>query len=315
MLIKYGLANENIDVTNICMNKLKINEYIIIPSGDNYRGEYFSDPLPNILKSVFIIDDSGITTEYDSSRKIYINLKTNEVNADNISSLYQSSDINKTLNDIHSKLILRHGSFLEELPEQKIALSYLTGNEKVLEIGGNIGRNSLIISYILGNKNNNNLLVLESDNEIFNKLKENRDLNNMNFLLENSALSNRKLIQSGWITVPSDTLMEGYKPVNTITFNEIKSKYNIDFDTLVLDCEGAFYYILLDMPEILENINLIIMENDYTYINHKNFIDSQLKTNNFYVDYSESGGWGPCYENFYEVWKKKVNKLAGKELI
>jgi hypothetical protein len=35
------------------------------------------------------------------------------------------------------------------------------------------------------------------------------------------------------------------------------------FDTLVLDCEGAFYYILQDTPEILEGIKLLIMENDY----------------------------------------------------
>ena len=83
------------------------------------------------------------------------------------------------------------------------------------------------------------------------------------------------------------------------------SKYNIQFDTLVLDCEGAFYYILMDMPEILTNVNLIIMENDYNDITHKNYIDSVLKQHNFYVDYVEAGGWGCCYNNFYEVWKRK----------
>jgi len=31
----------------------------------------------------------------------------------------------------------------------------------------------------------------------------------------------------------------GYKWVNTITLDEVKKKYNIDFDTLVLDCEGC----------------------------------------------------------------------------
>ena len=94
------------------------------------------------------------------------------------------------------------------------------------------------------------------------------------------------------------------KNINIITYDEIKKKYNIVFDTLILDCEGAFYYILMDMPEILENIKLIIMENDYHNIDHKNYIDSILKSNNFYVDYTQSGGWGPCYNNFYEVWKK-----------
>ena len=84
----------------------------------------------------------------------------------------------------------------------------------------------------------------------------------------------------------------------------MKVKYNIEFNTLVLDCEGAFYYMLLDMPEMLENIKLIIMENDYWDLNHKNVVDDILMKNNFYVDYTEGGGWGPCSHNFFEVWKK-----------
>jgi len=184
-----------------------------------------------------------------------------------------------------------------------MAVRYLTGDEKVLEIGGNIGRNSLIIGHIL-KENNNNFVTLECDPNIANQLKENRDLNNLTFHIESSALSKRKLIQRGWDTIASDTLQEGYTSVNTITLNELNAKYNIPFDTLILDCEGAFYFILMDMPEILDNIKLIIMENDYWDINKKIYIDAILTQNNFYVDYVESGGWGPCYNNFFEVWKK-----------
>jgi hypothetical protein len=86
----------------------------------------------------------------------------------------------------------------------------------------------------------------------------------MNFFVENSALSKRPLIQKDWDTIVSDVVLEGYKKVNTITLEELHYKYKIEFDTLILDCEGAFYYILLDMPEILNNIKLIIVENDYT---------------------------------------------------
>ena len=60
----------------------------------------------------------------------------------------------------------------------------------------------------------------------------------------------------------------------------------------------------MDMPEILNNINLIIMENDYWDISHKNYIDEILLQNNFINDYTECGGWGPCYNKFYEVWIK-----------
>jgi hypothetical protein len=81
--------------------------------------------------------------------------------------------------------------------------------------------------------------------------------------------------------------------VNTITLDQLNRKYNIQFDTLVLDCEGAFYYILMDMPEILDNIKLIIMENDYLNFSEKQYIDDVLIKNNFYRDYVETGGWQP----------------------
>ena len=214
-------------------------------------------------------------------------------------------DILQKLKTIQNNLKIKYGNFNEELPEQLMVTRYLSGNEKVLEIGGNIGRNSLIIGSILLSKNNNNFVSLECDKNIANQLIENRVLNNMKFNIEISALSKRTLIQKGWDTIASDILLDGYTSVNTITFDELNKKYNIKFDTLVLDCEGAFYYILMDMPEILHNINLIIMENDYNDIVHKKYIDNILKQNNFNVDYSESGGWGPCYNNFFEVWIKK----------
>ena len=202
--------------------------------------------------------------------------------------------IDSKLQKIHSTLKLKYGSFKDELPEQKMVVRYLKGNEKVLEIGGNIGRNSLVIASIV-----KDLVVLESHEIIATQLKENRDLNHFNFQIINAALSKRKLIQKGWDTIPSDVLMEEYTWVNTITLEQL----NI-FDTLVLDCEGAFYYILMDMPEILDNVNLIIMENDYWDISKKNFVDEILLKYNFTRDYAESGGWGPCYLNFFEVWKK-----------
>jgi FkbM family methyltransferase len=220
----------------------------------------------------------------------------------NTEDTYDETYIDNKINEIHSKLKLNHGSFQDELPEQRMTVKYLKGNEKVLEIGGNIGRNSLMIASIL--KNDNNFVTLECDSEIANQLRENRDMNNFSFHVENSALSKRNLIQKGWDTIESDVLLDGYKQVNTITFDELNTKYNIEFDTLILDCEGAFYYILKDMPEILNNIHLIIMENDYHDITHKTYVDEVLRNNNFKVDYTESGGWGPCSNNFFEVWKR-----------
>jgi FkbM family methyltransferase len=214
-------------------------------------------------------------------------------------------NVENTLKKIQNKLKLDYGNFDMEVPEQIMAVKYIKGNEKVLEIGGNIGRNTMVIGYILNQNNNNNLVSLESDTDISKQLIHNKELNNLDFYIENAALSKRPLIQKEWNTIVSDEVLEGYKKVNTITYEELKNKYNIDFDTLVLDCEGAFYYILMDMPEILNNVNLIIMENDYHDIAHKKYIDNILKQNNFEIDYQAEGGWGPCANYFFQVWIKK----------
>ena len=296
MKITYGISDSSIDVTDICISKLKSNNIINIPSGDHTRSRYFTDPLNGIHKKIFI-ENNGDISEFDELMQIKIDTLTNVITTVN------DNELNSKITNIHSNLKINYGSLNDELPEQKMAIRYLTGNEKVLEIGGNIGRNSLVIAYILG-KNNTNLVTLESDLNIANQLTENRDLNEFHFHIEKSALSNRKLIQKDWHTLPSDILLNEYRWVNTITLADLKTKYNIDFDTLVLDCEGAFYYILVDTPEILNNIKLIIMENDYNDITHKNYINDVLTDNNFIRDYVESGGWGPCFDFFFEVWIK-----------
>ena len=298
MKIGYGLVENHIDITNICNDKLSIDNIITIPDGELRRVRLFSDPIVGTLKKIIIwIND--IVQEYSHELSIKINIINNNVETINPNELVEHK-----LTTIQSKLQIKYGTFKEELPEQKMATRYLNGNEKVLEIGGNIGRNSLIIGSILSSSSN--LVVLECDDLISKQLVENRELNGLNFHIEDSALSKRNLIQKGWTTIVSDVLLKGYKKVNTITYNDLMHKYNIVFDTLVIDCEGAFYYILMDMPEVLDSINLIIMENDYTDITHKKYVDSVLKTNGFYIDYVESINVKkmPCNKNFFEVWKK-----------
>jgi FkbM family methyltransferase len=299
MKILYGTINHNIDITEICLKKLLNNNIITIPSRESTRTSIFIDPLFGVLKKILILINDRLT-QYEYFYTIKINI------IDNTIKVINDNEINdKTLN-IQQQLKINYGNFNEELPEQRMVVRYLTGNEKVLEIGGNIGRNSLIIGHILNQNNNNDFVTLETDEYVVEQLRQNRDLNNLKFNIENSALSNRKLIQSGINTIQSDVILEGYKSVKTITLDQLYLKYNIKFDTLILDCEGAFYYILIDIPELLENVNLIIMENDYWDITQKNYVDSILIKNNFYRDYVETGGWGPCYNIFYEVWKKSI---------
>jgi FkbM family methyltransferase len=207
------------------------------------------------------------------------------------------------LQKIHSSLTLKHGHITWENEEQVMAVKFIKPDCKVLEFGANIGRNTLVISSLLSDPTN--LVALECDPISVAKLEENKSLNKYNFHIEPSALSKRKLIQKDWDTIPSDDLIDGYTRVNTITYSELIAKYNIPFDTIVADCEGALFYILTDMPEVLTNIKLIIMENDYYNIEHKEFVDSVLTAQGFERIYCKSGGWEPCYKFFWETWQKK----------
>jgi len=312
--IRYGTDKYNIDITEVVLRKCRKQNIIFITGDDHLRNQLFTDPLVGIKKNIYIYNNNFNIYEVVNSN-IFIDIGKQEFFIENmhmipeyITNAYNQVDAMNRLLYIQSTMQIKYGSFKEESFEQMMSATYITGNEKVLEIGGNIGRNTLIIGKILNNNNNNNLITLESDTETCVQLLENKTINKLDFYIEGSALSKRKLIQKGHDTFVSDNITIGFKPVNTITLEELNHKYNIKFDTLVLDCEGAFYYILLDMPEIIENIKLIIMENDYRDISHKEYIDRVLINNGFRVDYVQSGGWDPItcpfYNNFYEVWVK-----------
>ena len=303
MKIYYGLIYKNIDVTEVCFEKLQKDNIIFIPKSDYKRDEYFGDPLLNVFKKIFISDYNNVTTEYDTNTSVVINLTTGKIKGIN------DSDCNFRLSQIHEKLQLNHGKFNEELALQRLSMLYLTGNEKILEIGGNIGRISLVIASILREKNNRDLVVLESDSNNANFLRENRDKNKMSFFIEDSALSKRNLIQLKSNTIEHNTLLEGYKPVKSILFHELISRYNVVFDTLILNCGFAAYYIFLDMPEVLDNIKLLIMTNEYWDVAKKKYIDDLLEFKGFYREYFEQHDdkWyqGPHAYNYYEVWVRR----------
>ena len=49
----------------------------------------------------------------------------------------------------------------------------------------------------------------------------------------------------------------------------------MNFNVLVVDCEGALYYILKDEPEFLNGFETIIIENDFLIITHKEFVNEE----------------------------------------
>jgi FkbM family methyltransferase len=222
------------------------------------------------------------------------------------------TSITQKLSDLHSKLKLNYGNFDDAYQEQVMEVMYLKPDDIVLEIGGNIGRNSCIIASLLNDSKN--LVVFESCSYLAEQLKENRDLNNFNFYVEDCAISKCVLYQEGWTTMPEHILyneeLSTWKKIKTSTWSDIKNKYNNKcFNTLVADCEGALYYILRDEPTFLENFKKIIIENDFIAYNQKLAVDEEFKRFNFKRVYvSALNNPPPLFEEiseyFYEVWEK-----------
>jgi FkbM family methyltransferase len=298
-VIRYGNPQISLDVTQLTFDKCMKNNVIRIPRGQAQKNALFTDPDKDQVKVINIYNLlTHCLSVHDDSKDVYIDLNTNSV--------FDLDEYEDKLFSIQKMLKIEYGSFSDEHPEQLMAVRNLKGTEKVLEIGGNIGRNSLIIASIL-KTHGGQLVSIECDQAIALQLKYNRDLNGLEFAVEASALSNRKLIQHKWNTIESEVLLEGYTPVSSISYAELTRKYNIAFDTLVLDCEGAFYYILKDTPEILDNINLIIIENDFVDLADKHYVNEVLESRGFKVVYTEALSVPtplPCQENFFEVWKK-----------
>lgn len=207
------------------------------------------------------------------------------------------------LREIHSRYTQVYGDRECELPEQIMSALFISPDAKVLELGSDVGRNTCVIAAILNDSSN--LVTMECREEPIPYLTANRDYNNFKFHIEPSALSEVPLIQKGWMTIPSDVDLPGYTRVPTITLKELKRKYKIKFDTLVVDCEGALYYILKDTPNLLKNIKLVIIENDFSDSEHYQFVANLFIKNGLQVVYTQSvGGGAPCHDYFYQVWKK-----------
>ncbi len=301
MKIYFGVENFFRDVTFAYMTYHLRGLEIHIPASDEERVSRIGDHLPGIEKMIIIIT-RGRQINIPTGVEIRIRFQ-NELDKIIPRTTRFISKGNHSTEDIQHELCMFMGSFEDESPEQRLAVKYVKPNAKVLEIGANIGRNTMILSSLLND--DTNLVTLECNRNFIELLELHKKLNKMNFQIVNAALSYRPLAIRDWDTVviENDCIPENYERVECVTFEELKSRF-FNFDTLVADCEGALYYILQDNRELFQDFETIIIENDYHDIEHYNFIRTILDKTHVCI-HSEGGGWGPCTHNFYEVFTKK----------
>lgn len=324
MKFYYGYDDSHyVNITADIFSKCFKDDGIYIPAGDGERVDIIGfDPYPNILKHIMILDDKSDKHIFTYNKDVVIrfpSISTQLRDLQNPKIWWNSigkyiEDPSERLNALHKHLTLHYTSFGEglelEYPEQLMIMKYLKEDDKVLEIGGNIGRTSHIIQTILNNPYNH--IIMECKEETAKKLRYNLDHNSYTQArIETAALSKNPLCFIDGLPRPyiDGTLSDDIIKVPSISYSAICEKYGVDFDVLVADCEGSLYYIFGEDPDILDRIHTVVMENDYTDITHKKAVDTVLRSKGFRCVYRERSvpwaSWSCCFDYFYEVWKKE----------
>jgi len=113
-------------------------------------------------------------------------------------SLLLEHDPKDRLSLIHNQYQLTGGKWDDEYPEQLMSVEFIHENAVVLEIGTNIGRNTLTIACLL--RDQSNLVTVECDPVSATIAAHNRDINGFRFMIENAAISGRRMVSRGWDT-------------------------------------------------------------------------------------------------------------------
>ena len=191
-----------------------------------------------------------------------------------------------------------------EKEEYSLCQKYIDENDIVIELGGCIGFISCVINKKLRNQLNH--VVLEPNPKLINHIIQNKETNRCFFQVENKIISKKKkeklflnhTILGSSITQKSKRFIE----VEGVRFEELEKKYNLRFNTLVLDIEGAEYELIKNINFKQFNFKKIIVEfHDFANILRKKDVDyckNKLKSAGFYCDEKI---------NHTEVWIK--NKI------
>lgn len=146
--------------------------------------------------------------------------------------------------------------------EQELANTYITEDDRVLELGARYGSVSCVINSKLRCKKNH--VAVEPDERVWNALELNRSANNCDFHIVKGFVSNKKLSLINVSDCYATTSVENKDTtIPSYTLKEIQQTYDLSFNVLVADCEGFLESFLDDNPDFVDNLRLIIFEADY----------------------------------------------------
>jgi len=183
-----------------------------------------------------------------------------------------------------------------ETVEQIQAETYITEDCVVLELGARYGTVSCVINNKL--KNRSNQVSVEPDNIVWDSLEKNMKSNGCNFHLIKGVISRTplELKQTPGEGYSNSTVKAEVSSLPNFTVEEIQTKYNLRFNTLVADCEGFLGQFFEDNPFLYDQLNLVLFEKDSPWKCDYSVILKKLKDH----------GFENVVTGFHEVWRKPV---------
>lgn len=167
--------------------------------------------------------------------------------------------------------------------EERNNVLYIPRDATVLEIGGRYGTVSVEINRHLNNPKMHT--VVEPDKKIWNCLEQNKKNANSKFGIFKGAISDKPMyfIDDGYgsrTNLNSSNNIHEYQ-VNTISYKDLKQITKLNYDTLVIDCEGCIEHLIKSFPEILDDVNLILLEYDFPNICDYDYVNKQFMIKGF----------------------------------
>ena len=297
IIIKYGIENNSINITDIVYKKCLKNNIIYIPSIDNERAKIFGDPLFNVLKSIFIYNtENKLIGEYDHMKDVYIDTIKNEIYTENPNC---NTIIFTNARDEHNihEWIAHHDNLgfdtiyiLDHLSVIPIKHT-IKENSKIIiernnnEISGCNNKTNYVSNAINYSKKNNYDWMLYLDADEFLILKNHTNIKS--FIQEYKEYD---LIGLNWLMfgnnnyckIPPGTILENYTKCEDNIDSHVKSLVKVNKLNNIQRCNILHNYDLID-PVKSVNIYLKKIENAPCHNLNKNYKDCHTYIAHYYI--------------------------------
>lgn len=152
------------------------------------------------------------------------------------------------------------GTYEEE--ESRYLKEYLSPDAKVLELGSCLGYVSCLTNKLLSD--NSAHVVLEANPNLIPWIDKNKQENSCQFAIENCIISNEEMndFYIHHLIVGGSAKRKTPNRINIKgeTFQGLRKKYELDFDTLIMDIEGGELDLFRNYQEGIAEFDQIFME-------------------------------------------------------